>query len=186
MSKIMMMVDIETLSQSPRAAIISIGACTFDKNGIIDTFKVNIKPESAKEVGMVISKDTLDWWANQPKEVWEAALDKNVYAQFGLSEFVKWIEARNPSKVWAQGVQFDITILEHAFGCVGLRTPWKFWDIMDTRTLFNMFGINTKSIHEKYGSAHHDALSDAVAQTKALIEVLAAMGWGEDGGPLKI
>ena len=76
------MLDIETLSQSTRAAVVQIGACTFDKTGIKDTFKVNIKPESAKEFGMIISADTIEWWSNRPKEVQEMVLSHGVKADF--------------------------------------------------------------------------------------------------------
>lgn len=179
------MIDLETLSQEPTAAVISIGACMFDNTGILDTFKVNIKPESAKAFGMIISKDTIDWWLKQSPEARAATLEKNVAADFGLAQFVKWYSERKPSHIWALGTYFDITILEHALKCVKLDIPWKYWEVNDCRTIFNMFGINTKDLHKAAGSMHHNALDDARVQANALIAILNAMSWGEEGSPLK-
>lgn len=180
------MLDIETLSQDPKAAVISIGAVIFNNTGIKHSMKVNIKPESAKAFGMVISEDTVDWWLKQSPEARAAALEKNVRADFGLGEFVKWIKLHNPDYVWAHGVTFDIVILEHAFKCVSLDCPWKYWQIMDCRTVLNMFGVNTKDLHATANSTHHDAVDDARIQAEALIAILNAMDWGNEDGPLKI
>lgn len=180
-----LMLDIETLSQDPKAAVISIGACTFDSEGIHDTFKVNIKPESAKAFGMIISKDTVDWWLKQSPEARAATLERNVMADFGLGQFVEWYAKMNPAFVWAHGSTFDIVILEHAFKCVSQDIPWKYWHICDSRTVFNMFGINVKDLHSTEGTMHHDALDDAKTQAKALIAIFNSMGWGEEGSPLK-
>lgn len=181
-----MMIDIETMSQDPRAAVISIGAVMFDNTGIKHKFKVNIKPESAKAAGMIISKDTVDWWLKQSDEARKASLEKNVMADFGLGEFIKWFKLHSPDYVWAHGTSFDIVILEHAFKCVQIECPWKYWQIQDSRTLFNMFGINTKDLHKTASSIHHDAADDARIQAEALIAIFTAMGWGDDTSPLKI
>lgn len=180
------MIDCETLSQSPQAAVISIGACIFDANGIHHTFKVNIKPESAKAFGMIISQDTIEWWLKQSDEARKASLERNVMADFGLGQFVEWYNIHKPDYVWSQGITFDIVILEHAFKCVKLECPWKFWHIMDCRTVLNMFGINTKDLHKAASSTHHDALDDAKVQAEALIAIFKAMGWQTDESPLKI
>lgn len=187
MTKLHCCIDIESLSQDPRAAVISIGACTFNETGIIDTFKVNIRPESAKAFGMIISKDTIDWWLKQAPEVRAAALERNVDADFGLTQFVNWYKERKPAYIWSQGTSFDIVIMEYAIRCVGLDVPWKYSSVMDMRTVFNMFGIYTKDLHKAAGdSTHHDALSDAMIQSKALIAMLNAMSWGKAESPLRI
>ncbi len=172
-------IDIETLSQDPRAAVISIGACVFDNTGIKHTFKVNIKPDSAKKFGMIISKDTVDWWAKQSPAAQKAALERNVMADFGLQQFVEWFNTHKPDFVWAHGTMFDIVIMEHALKCVAVDIPWKYWMINDCRTLFNMFGINTKDLHATASSEHHDALDDCRVQANAVIAILNSMGWGE-------
>lgn len=183
--KMHVMVDIETMSTDPRAAIISIGACAFDNTGIQHTFKVNIKPESAKGVGMVISKDTAEWWAKQPPESRALVLSNNVNADYGITQFVDWYNRVNPSYVWSNGVQFDITILEYAMRCVGAQCPWKFWQVCDSRTIFTMFGINVKDLHATAKTTAHDALGDATVQANAVIELLKALRWNESDSPLK-
>jgi len=181
-----LMLDLETLDKGPRSAVISIGACIFDANGITDTFKVNIKPESAKAFGMTVGKDTLNWWAKQSEEARQASLTKNVMADFGLQTFIDWVGKHRPDYIWAHGVVFDIVIIEHAFSCVAKTQPWSYGSVMDSRTLFNLFGIKTKDLHSTANTTHHDALDDAKTQANGVIAVLRSMGWGEDDSPLKI
>lgn len=181
-----LMFDLETLSQEPTAAIISIGACTFTPHGIGDTFRCNIKPESSKAFGLTISEDTVKWWSERPKEVRDAVLTKNVNLDFGLQAFHDWYKKTNPSYVWSLGTTFDIIIAEYAFKRTKIDIPWHFRQVQDARTLFNLFGIKSTDLHAAEGSMHHDALADSITQTKAIIAVLKAMGWGEKDSPIKV
>lgn len=182
------MIDLETLSQSPTAAVISIGACTFDRTGVKDTFKVNIKPETSKELGMTISADTVQWWSDQSKAAQDSVFLKAVPAKFALKEFHAWYSSHPIKKIWSQGISFDLPIIEHAFKKADLTIPWKYWESMDSRTIFSMFGYRSDMLHRKYGSieGHHDALEDCKVQVLGLIDILDAMGWNDQGSPIKL
>ena len=62
-------VDLETLSSRPNSCIISIGAVAFTlQDGITEEFLINVDPVTCKEVGLHISKETIQWWSTQSKE----------------------------------------------------------------------------------------------------------------------
>jgi hypothetical protein len=59
--------------------------------------------------------------------------------------------------------RLDVPILEAAFKACGLVVPWKFWDVRDTRTLYDVTGVNV----DRSQGTHHNALDDARAQAEA-------------------
>jgi hypothetical protein len=71
-----LMLDLETLSTEPNAAIVSIGACAFDmldkEEDIEHTFLRRVSIESNFEHGRHISADTLMWWFKQSPEAQQA------------------------------------------------------------------------------------------------------------------
>jgi hypothetical protein len=68
--------------------------------------------------------------------------------------------------VWANGSCFDIIICEHVYRKVGRAIPWKFWEVRDVRTAFDL-GINP---HRPPVTAHH-ALEDAWNQAVGIQNV---------------
>ena len=74
--------------------------------------------------------------------------------------------------VWSHGAIFDIVIIENICRKLQQAVTWKFWEVRDTRTLFDIADL-TVNIEGK-----HNALADAVAQAdvvqkayKKLLEV---------------
>lgn len=83
------MIDLETLSSSPRAAIIQIGATIFDEETIFTKHKATIDIEDAMKYGEV-SASTLKWWLRQS----EAARDSAFYGEELLPDrldLFKWL-----------------------------------------------------------------------------------------------
>lgn len=162
------------MSQKRNACIVSIGACKFISNttDIIDTFKVNIDPKSCLAHGLHIGKDSVKWWSEQPKETRQAWQSNPVSLEVGLSSFVQWygIDTR---KVWAKGICFDIPILENALEAVGMKEPWKYYEVCDYRTVLKILSIKDISL-KSADSVYHDALSDSVEQAKMLMPLLQA------------
>ena len=166
MKNLEMMVDIETFSQRVNAAPASIGAVIFDteKLEIVDRFYVNIDIKSSKEYGLHISRDTLDWWAKRPKEVFQSLLKDPQSLPDALdmcSEFFR----KSGNIVWAHGGNFDFPILANAYTVCGKKEPWKFWNAFCSRTICSKFGIEIER-----SSDHHNALADAEAQAKAMMK----------------
>jgi len=166
------MIDLETLNTTPDAAILTIGAVKFDPFGRelsepeMDSFYVKVDLDSCDRIGLTTNDDTIAWWANQSKEAQAAAFDPegridivDAFAQ--LYKFC-W----GAKRVWSNGSCFDIVICEHVFRKINRACPWKFWEVRDVRTAFDL-GIDPK---RPPVTAHH-ALEDAWNQAVGIQNV---------------
>ncbi len=84
-----------------------------------------------------------------------------------MAEFARWC-GRDPFP-WSHGASFDVVLCEAVFERLGIRTPWKFWNVRDTRTLYDFTG--EKPARDRN---HHHALYDAVAQAEAVQRAYAS------------
>lgn len=163
-------VDLETLSARPNACIVSIGAVAFTlQDGITEEFLINVDPLSCKEHGLHFDKETIQWWATQPKEAIDSWKKDPVPLPEAMQKFTEFYGTK-PVPIWGNGSSFDITILESAYHSLGLERdgiPWKFWDIYDMRTLTSILGRKL----EKTG-INHNALHDSIAEAKLIIDML--------------
>lgn len=168
-------VDLETLSTHANGCIVSIGAVKFNLNdGILEEFFINVDPTSCKEYGLHFDKHTIEWWTQQSKEAREAWQKDPVSLPEALHKFAEFYGDKS-IPVWGNGANFDISILESAYYAIGYdkdkvygeHLPWKFWDIYCLRTLTN---ILDKKL-QKTG-VNHNALHDAIAEAKLIIEIL--------------
>jgi DNA polymerase III epsilon subunit-like protein len=159
------MIDLETLDVLPTATILTIGAVKFDPMGddvsesAMEKFYVKVDIDSCDALGMTVSPSTLEWWSQQSKEAQEDAFDPNgrIPIEQALNELYKF--CWGAKRVWSHGVGFDLIILENYFRRVEKAVPWKFWEMRDTRTLFDI-GINP----ERATVTAHNALADAYDQ----------------------
>jgi len=163
------MLDLETLSTRYNAVVVSIGAVKFDLNGskILDEFYVNIDPLSCKRLGCHIDSDTVEWWKSQPKETrqaWQVDPQDPVDA---LKKLTAWWDV--DSMFWCQGLSFDGPILSNLYQCAGIKKPWHYHSEMDLRTVFTMIGHSNWKARQG-AEGYHNALDDAKAQTKSLME----------------
>lgn len=159
------MVDLETMATGPNSVILTIGAVKFDPFGsnvdrsTHNIFYRRIQTESCEELGMVIDPNTLDWWGKQAPEIIEEAFhpDGRIPITQAVDEFHKF--AWGCDAFWSHGSIFDIVILECYYRTLGKALPWNFWQIRDTRTIFDL-GYDP----EMPQNAKHNALEDAVRQ----------------------
>ena len=160
------MIDLETVDTKPTSKILSIGACIFNPNdnSIIDTFSVNpdLIDQSYKWV-RTESASTLEWWLKQPKTAYERAFTNvgRIPLPEALQSLVAFFTKHTPERTWAHGSLFDIGILENVLDQVGIQIPWKFWEVRDTRTLFETCGV---SLTDNNYQTSHVAVEDAINQ----------------------
>jgi len=156
-----LMVDLETLATTPNAAILTIGAVTFDPNStkIYNEFYRRVELESLDALDTYIDDATLEWWSKQDQAAQDEAFDpegrepiRNV-----LDDFYKF--CLGSSRFWSHGAAFDIVILEYYFRKINKPFPWNFWDVRDTRTIFDL-GMDP----EMPQANKHNALEDAKRQ----------------------
>ena len=157
-----LMVDMETLAVTPDATILSIGAVHFDPHGTGYTdslyFKVNL--DDQHQLGRSIDPNTIDWWSKQDPVVMEEAFSENDRIPIGpaLNRFHKF--AWGCDAFWSHGATFDLVILENLYRQLKGNLPWQYWQLRDTRTLFDL-GFDPEMPQD----SKHDALQDAIRQS---------------------
>lgn len=168
------MVDIETLSVRPYASILSIGAVAFNvEDGVIDTFYINVDAKSCKDVGLHVSKDTVEWWSRQSLEARKVlTIDPQPIGE-ALDKFAEWYGTdRKNTVIWGNGAAFDISILESAYWNTERTIPWTPWKVQCYRTVLNLVGVSNAKIRKAESDTHHNALDDAMSQTRTLLTIL--------------
>lgn len=192
--EIHIMIDLETLSTQHNAHILSVGACVFDSSGVYpEEFYHKIDPTVA-QAGRHVSKDTMAWWDKQDEVAREEAFSGRellIDILTGLSRWIKQIELSHPMRdmetgkitypevfLWSKGAQFDLCILNDAYGYRGIETPWNFWNEMCFRTLEKQFpGITIPPLGKEQ---KHNALLDAKYQAVKASMILKAIEEYED------
>ena len=163
------MIDLETLSTQYNATILSIGAVKWADSEITDTFYVNIDPKSCKEAGLHVDRETVEWWMKQNPEARKALLTDQKSLTDALKAFRMWYGSAS-LPTWGNGAAFDLVILTSAFRSIGTKPPWKPWEERCYRTMNELIKIS----HTPRDGVHHNALDDALYQTKHLIKILGS------------
>ena len=170
------MLDIETLGIEPGAAICSIGACTFDTDGVGETFEVAVDLESCQDRGLEIDADTLKWWLEQDDAAREI-LTGGVPLATALSELRDFLDTNDYDELWANSPKFDCEHLEAAYDALDWPTPWVFYELRDVRTVQALPG----AVERDQDGTEHDALDDAVHQAREVAATLRALAQQTDG-----
>lgn len=171
------MIDLETLSTRPDAMIRSIGAVAFGPNGLGAEFSAVISPAGA--MGHM-DAETVAWWLGQgdaarhplsaaytgKREHLASALQRFRLFLHDLPVFIEKI------RVWGHGSSFDLPIIESAFRACGHQIPWGHRAARDTRTILELANVRIATPED----AKHDALGDARAQARAVIEAACILG----------
>jgi len=162
------MVDIETLGTEPGAAILSIGAVTFDVDGVNEEFYEEISVESCQAVGLDIDAGTLTWWLDEQEQASDI-LTGGHQLEDVLLWFAHWMP--EDAEIWANAPTFDCAMVEAAYDAVAMRTPWEYYDERCVRTLRSLpCAVDL----EQDGQAHH-ALDDAIHQAREVSQTLARL-----------
>lgn len=175
------MLDIETLATSPDAVVITLGAIRFDPFAddrasidgdtiLMDTFYRRIDPASFDWPAAVIDDNTIAWWAAQKDEVKHEAFaeDNRHDIRNVMLDFYRWCKTYD--NMWANGPAFDIVILEQVCKHIGRGYPWKYWQVRDARTVYNLVE------HERPNPRLHHAIWDCWSQIVALQSCFRNLG----------
>ena len=169
------MIDLETLSTNPNAVILTVGGVKFDPHTNMKPyhdmyFRVDVDSQTMQ--GRHVMDDTLDWWAKQSEDIREEALgDKD---RIGLDNMIKTINkfSVGVDVFWCQGPLFDYAILQNLYTQLGHPVPWQYWQIRDSRTLFNL--VPRDKNEKRVGL--HNALSDCIFQAKKVQKIYRQLG----------
>jgi hypothetical protein len=158
------MIDLETLSTRPNAVILSVGAVKFNPHSdyidMDEGLDLRLDVDQQISMGRDLQEETIQWWEKQNKDVQEMVFDIN--DRISINNFIKKLNKFlvGVDSIWAQGPAFDIVILENLYRQLESPTPWQFWQIRDSRTLFAVHG----DPREKNRVGVHNALKDCYYQ----------------------
>jgi hypothetical protein len=172
-----LMLDIETLATTPDSTILTIGAQGFDPFSdkfTEATYYRRLTIDSQAERTIDDSPNgTVEWWGKQAADAQEEALgdgDDRVDIITSLKELSKI--AWKHKRIWANGTTFDMVILEDAMRQYGIPCPWKYWQVMDARTIYKL--TSAKPLGN-----NHNALADCVKQIDTLQQSIKQLGISE-------
>lgn len=190
------MIDLETLSLSPNAAIIQIATKPFRLDGM-DVEKPNggsldapslltdVDATTCAMYNFDFDKGTIEWWsknslANEAFMSRYRCSNSILYALEQLSDaFKHWKDETGTDEivVWSQGTDFDIAVIRNAYRKVfGSESslPWKYTNTRDARTYFleaaQIFAPNVEKPYDliKTEGTQHHALADVEWSIKAV------------------
>jgi hypothetical protein len=171
------MVDLETLGNTPGCVILSIGAVAFDPvEGVLSPDGFYNVLNTADCMDHYLSKDeeTEKWWGRQSEEARQVLRDAedaktSVPLKLGLENFntfVRQYGGQRTVRVWGNGSDFDNAILAVAFKMAGIKPNWEFWNNRCYRTLKNHCpGPKLERV-----GTYHNALDDARSQAIHLMD----------------
>ena len=159
------MLDIETLATTPDAVVMSVGVVKFDPHSGTPYNKTLWRPDidEQTERDRHVSESTLEWWSKLPQHIQDDAFSED--GRIPVAQFMKELNRYcvGADKIWCQGPQFDMLILENLYIQWGHHFGWQFWQIMDCRTLFQLMPTDPrKAIQQDLHSADADAYYQAI------------------------
>lgn len=179
------MIDIETLSTSKNAVILSLGAVFFDlaTGELGSSFYYTIKINSCIEYGLHVDPNTIEWWKKQSEEARKVLNDPDAEdLDQILHDFSDWISINTPDgkyiELWGNGPSFDCAILANAYSACGITPPWQYNKERCVRTMVELgrlvLSIDPKTTLELKGTSHN-ALDDASHQAKYVSAIFQAL-----------
>lgn len=164
------MLDIETLGTRVGSVVLSAAFVRFSD---FQSTGCNLSIGEQQVIGLEIDPQTELWWREQSAEAWRGATENPVQLVPALQHFAAWLAwARGDAStlyIWCHGASFDAPLLAEVYRLAGVPLPWGYRDIRDTRTLYDLAGVDPRDF--SYGTLHN-ARDDAIAQTQAAVEAL--------------
>ena len=167
------MLDLETMGTNSNAAIIAIGAVSFDENNVGSKFYTEVNLQSAIDCGGVVDGSTVIWWLKQSDEA-RKAFENNDGAPHilgAMEDFRRWYKEVNGCEVWGNGATMDNVILGNAYKRENLPIPWNYKNDKCYRTVKGMY----KHIKLERVGTYHNAVDDAESQALHLIAMLKSV-----------
>lgn len=171
------MVDLETLGQTPGFVVLSIGAVEFNRNGLGKEFYEVINVGSSMEHYLAVEEKTkTEFWDKQSHEARQVLRDASneetsVPLPQALDQFNRYLttlDSKRNIAVWGNGSEFDNAGLNVAYKMAGIEPAWEFWNNRCYRTLKNLIP-GPKLVRV---GTYHNALDDAKSQALHAIELL--------------
>jgi hypothetical protein len=164
------MLDLETMGTSPDAAIIAIGAVSFNDDQITSRFYEVIDLDSCVDAGGIMEASTVLWWLVQSDAARNAITEPGVSLLTALQHFNQWcmsIGDKDDLQVWGNGSDFDNVLLNATYRRMGMALPWYYYNNRCYRTLKSLY----PEIKIRRDGIKHNALNDAENQANHLMDI---------------
>lgn len=173
--------DLETASLDSNAAIVQLAAVSGE-----ESFNVRISLVSNELADRHISRETMQWWDTQDRELRKRVFGGQTGLGDALIDFQTW--ARTVSEdnlerivLWGNGTEFDNVILQNAYEQFA-TWPFNYRNNHHLRTLLATVPREIQEREHKYFIAensdniHHDAYHDAKYQHAMIMTGLTYHG----------
>lgn len=169
----LMMLDLETLSTRPDAAVWQIGALTFnpdldhpdnESGEMVEhgTFLTNVSLLGDIMKGGHVDPGTVAWWQQRPPSHFGDGCSGGA----ALRDLFAFWERQEPDHIVANSPSFDCVIIENMARRWETSVPWSFRDYLDCRTVSFVHDLDFGPIER--GEVTHDALDDCRGQARRM------------------
>ena len=173
------MLDLETLSLRPDAALLQVALVKFEPvpNGKVYVDEaLNVFVDLAHQYKRHIDSDTLIWWLGQSEMARRTIIEGHANSHpllTVLQQIELWLDMSPFDKLWSRGADFDIAVLKHAFLTADMDHPWHYRQARCQRTHRDYHPLDLDqemAAHDRAAKlmagnlVKHDALSDCVVQ----------------------
>ncbi len=165
------MIDLETLGLSSQPPILQISAATFDPmgSGCIAEFNIHVDPQSCIDLGTRLEWGTVEWWLKQSKDAQDVITSAyRVAVGHAVRDLFDFAKQQKVEHAWSHGLSFDIPIISAYARRLGIKEPWSYKDVRDTRTLFDLVEIDVWEAANGVSGPTHDAVVDVRRQVIAV------------------
>lgn len=185
MSRIDVMVDIETLGTKIDSTILQISAIAFDIESGRHISQFNQIADISKNADMNVDGATIKWWLNTDKDLLHLLVNAGTISSDEIVEnFYNWItqaffsrlENRENVYLWGNGILFDNKIIQHQMNAIGLKYPIYYRNDRDVRTIVELASkklkISESKLKEKFDDKSlikHNALDDVKYQINLVV-----------------
>lgn len=170
------MIDLETISTFPNAAVVAIAIVLWDDKNPKDLRARTwyIDPDFA--IGHN-NPETRDWWNEQDPQVRKRIFGGNETPRDvfqSVNQFVSGYVGKDEEfRAYADPANFDFPILKSQYQALGLAAPWSWRDERCLRTMKKELADNTGiEIEDVLSEVPHDPMHDCLAQVRELLTVL--------------
>ena len=167
-----LMMDLETLGQTPQCPVISLGAVFFDikTKQLGQSFYMCLDVNEQIKYGRRPDGDTLKWWMSQSGAAKKVFAEDAKPVRVVLEAFGQFYNSNKTKPfIWGNGSTFDVSIMEDLYRMYDIKVPWFFTKVMDQRT-YKRFVAKGEKVQKS--GVNHNALDDAISQATFVLKHL--------------
>lgn len=179
--------DIETLGLDTNngSVVVSIGLATIKNKMIVSTKEWLLDINHLEHSGFGRDDSTIEWHAKLPSETFEINFreGERLAPSVAIKEFSDYVTKLNETEemhfLVGNSPDFDFGMLGHYLNKFDIDRPWKYFQLLDFRTLATTFGLS-KDLRDRsarFASAMteqypHNALYDAVYEAAIFVSFI--------------